>query len=198
MSRQPLPMLTADVFLTDGGIETTLIFHDGFELPDFAAFDLLRRPDGDAALRRYFRSYADIAVRLGTGLILESATWRASADWGKRLGIDADELAMLNRRAIRLLDEIRSECESDTTRVVISGCVGPRGDGYNPSLTMSVVEAEDYHQVQIGTFAGTAADVRKGIDEADDAGDKASADLLTGVVEKLDQSLYFIEAHLQK
>ena len=157
--RHALPQLDGRPFITDGGIETTLIFHDGLELPDFAAFDLLRRPDGEAALRKYFRSYADIAVRFGTGLILESATWRASADWGARLGLEADELAVLNRRAIRLLDEIRSECESDTTRVVISGCVGPRGDGYNPGLTMSAVEAEDYHRVQIGTFAGTAADM---------------------------------------
>jgi len=77
------------------------------------------------------RTYADIAVRFGTGIILESATWRASADWGARLGLRRDELADLNRHAIRLLEEIRSECESDTTSVVISGCVGPRGDGYN-------------------------------------------------------------------
>ena len=79
--RHALPQLDGRPFITDGGIETTLIFHDGLELPDFAAFDLLRGPDGEAALRKYFRSYADIAVRLGTGLILESATWRASADW---------------------------------------------------------------------------------------------------------------------
>ena len=77
--RRSLPQLTPQLFLTDGGIETTLIYHDGFELPEFAAFALLQREDGRAALLRYFRAYADIARRHGSGLILESATWRASS-----------------------------------------------------------------------------------------------------------------------
>ena len=59
-------------------------------------------------------------------------------------------------------------------------------------------QSTDVLKIMADRFASAAADVRKGIDEADDAGDKASSDLLTGVVEMLDQSLYFIEAHLQK
>src|SRR5687767_4040656 len=98
--RNALPQLSGDLFLTDGGIETTLIFREGLELPDFAAFDLLRRPEGDAALRAYFRTYAALARRFGAGLILESATWRASADWGARLGYTAPALAEANRKAI--------------------------------------------------------------------------------------------------
>jgi hypothetical protein len=81
-----LPQLGADLFLTDGGIETTVIFHEGLELPDFAAFDLLKRPEGERALRKYFRTYADLAKTFGTGLILESATWRGSADGGRAWG----------------------------------------------------------------------------------------------------------------
>ena len=84
--RKALPQLAGDLFLTDGGIETTLKFLEGLELPYFAAFDLLRRKDGSAALHKYFRSYAGLAQRFGTGLILESATWRASADWADLLG----------------------------------------------------------------------------------------------------------------
>ena len=157
--RNALPQLDGGPFLTDGGIETTLIYNEGLELPDFAAFDLLRRPEGEAALRKYFRTYADIARRFGAGLILESATWRASADWGARLGYNRDELADANRQAIRLLEEIRAACESESTKVVISGCLGPRGDGYNPAHTMSEKEAEAYHRQQVETFAGTAADM---------------------------------------
>lgn len=78
--RNILPQLGGDFFLTDGGIETTLVFHEGLELPDFAAFHLLKEPRGQTALRKYFRAYAAIAKRFGVGLILESATWRASAD----------------------------------------------------------------------------------------------------------------------
>ena len=61
-----------------------------------------------------------------------------------------------------------------------------------------IFQSTDVLKIVADRFATAAADVRKGIDEADDAGDKASSDLLTGVVEMLDQSLYFIEAHLQK
>jgi S-methylmethionine-dependent homocysteine/selenocysteine methylase len=158
--RKALPQLGGDFFLTDGGIETTLIFLEGLELRDFAAFDLLlRRKEGEAALRKYFRTYAGLAERFGTGLILESATWRASADWGTKLGYGAKELADANRRAISLLESIRNEFKGDAKKVVISGCVGPRGDGYNPGKTMSEKEAETYHANQVNIFDDTAADM---------------------------------------
>jgi len=86
--RHHLPRLDAEIFLTDGGIETTLMFDDGIELPDFAAFPLLADPAGRAALNRYFDSYTAIAVRDGDGIVLETPTWRASAGWGARLGKD--------------------------------------------------------------------------------------------------------------
>ena len=154
-----LPQLGVDLFLTDGGIETTLIFHEGLELPDFAAFDLLKRPEGERALRKYIRTYADLAKTFGTGLILESATWRASADWGARLGYDARALADANRRAVRLLEDVRDELGRGAGPVVISGCVGPRGDGYNPVETMSEADAAAYHRAQIEALADTAADM---------------------------------------
>jgi len=157
--RKVLPQLGGDFFLTDGGIETTLIFHEGLELPDFAAFDLLKRPEGEGALRKYFRTYAALARRFGTGLILESATWRASADWGTKLGYGVQELADANRRAIGLLEEVRDEFKGDVKKVVISGCVGPRGDGYSPTTTMSEKDAEAYHRKQVQTFEDTAADM---------------------------------------
>jgi S-methylmethionine-dependent homocysteine/selenocysteine methylase len=157
--RDRLPQLGSGLYLTDGGIETTLIFHEGLELPDFAAFHLLQTPQGEAALRKYFRTYAEIAKLFATGLVLESATWRANPDWGSRLGYTPERLADANRRAIHLLEEIRDEYETEPTPVVISGCLGPRGDGYVPNRAMSEQEAEAYHQAQVDTFAGTAADM---------------------------------------
>jgi S-methylmethionine-dependent homocysteine/selenocysteine methylase len=157
--RNALPQLGGEFFLTDGGVETTLIFEEGFELPDFAAFHLLKHPGGTAALRRYFSTYAALAKELGTGIVLESATWRASSDWGNRLGYSDKDLADANRKAIRLLEEIRKECDTAGIPNVISGCVGPRGDGYIPSNMMSAEQAQDYHSVQIRTFAATAADM---------------------------------------
>jgi homocysteine S-methyltransferase len=157
--RHALPQLDGGFFLTDGGIETTLIFHDKWDLLDFAAFDLLKSAGGMAALRKYFRAYGAIARRYTSGLILESATWRASADWGARLGYSRDGLAAANRQSIELLEEMRGEFETDRDKVVISGCIGPRGDGYSPKNLMSAAQADDYHREQIEVFAGTAADL---------------------------------------
>ncbi len=157
--RNTLPQLGGGLYLTDGGIETTLIFHEGLDLPDFAAFHLLKTHEGEAALRKYFRTYAEIAKQFGTGLILESATWRANADWGTRLGYTPEVLADANRRAIHLLEEVRNEYETERTPVVISGCLGPRGDGYVPDRAMSEQEAAAYHRDQVETLAGSAADM---------------------------------------
>jgi S-methylmethionine-dependent homocysteine/selenocysteine methylase len=127
-----LPQLRGDFFLTDGGIETTLIFFERLALPDFAAFTLLKTKEGQAALRKYFRTYAALAQRFGTGLVLESATWRASADWGTKLGYNAKEMRDANRKAVALLEELRNESGRAAGKMVISGCLGPRRDGYNP------------------------------------------------------------------
>lgn len=157
--RGTLPQSGGGLFLTDGGIETSMIALEGLELRDFSVFPLLATPAGKAALRRYFRSYAEIARRYGTGLVLESATWRASADWGARLGLASDALARANREAIRLLEGVRDEFETEETKIVISGCLGPRRDGYDPADAMTADEAAAYHGEQIATFADTAADM---------------------------------------
>src|SRR5262249_55403442 len=125
----------------------------------FAAFHLLSTPAGTATLRQYFRTYAKLAQRFDAGLILDSVTWRASADWGHRLGYTSASLAAADRAAIGLLGESRGEFGSERTPVVISGCVGPRGDGYVPDRAMSDEEAEAYHREQIETLAGSAADM---------------------------------------
>jgi S-methylmethionine-dependent homocysteine/selenocysteine methylase len=157
--RQRLPQLAGGVFLTDGGIETTLIFHEGLELPFFGAFHLLRDEEGVEALRRYYRRHASIARDSGVGFILESATWRASADWGARLGYTPRALSEANEKAIDLLHDLRDELETERSPMVISGCVGPRGDGYRPDAVMTPDRAEAYHAEQIRVFADRDADL---------------------------------------
>ncbi len=154
-----LPQLGGDFFMTDGGIETTLIFLEGQDLPQFAAFHLLTTAEGENVLRKYFTTYAELARRFHIGLVLETATWRANRDWGELLGYSKDALAEANVRAVRLTEDVRSEYEAPGTPIVISGCVGPRGDGYVAERAMSDKEAENYHRAQIETFAGTAADL---------------------------------------
>jgi S-methylmethionine-dependent homocysteine/selenocysteine methylase len=157
--RHHLPQLDGGIFLTDGGIETTLIFHEGLELPLFAAFDLLKDDEGTEALRRYFEPYAELARDHEVGFVLESPTWRANPRWASEIGYSNEQLGDLNRKAIALMEGLRDEYESADTPVVISGCIGPQDDGYNPVEILSASKAQAYHSTQIGTFSETAADM---------------------------------------
>ena len=157
--RNNLPQLSGDLFLTDGGMETTLIFHEGFDLPYFAAFDLLNDSRGYEAINRYFDTYSSIAKNYKVGFILESITWRASHDWGAKLGYSTEELVKSNHKAIELLCDIRKKYEDKDTKMVISGCIGPREDGYNPTNFMTEQEAQHYHIAQIETFSESNADL---------------------------------------
>lgn len=157
--RNNLPQLSSDLFLTDGGIETTLIFHEGFDLPEFAAFVLLDNAEGRAALWQYFSTYAALARAQKVGFILESPTWRSNPDWAAKLAYSPAELERINKQAIDLMVDIRQEYETVASPMVISGCIGPRGDGYNPATMMTAVAAQQYHATQIGTFSQTAADM---------------------------------------
>ena len=157
--RGRLPLNSGQIFLTDSGMETTLIFHDGLDLPCFASFTLLQSQDGTARVRDYYARHAKIAKRGGFGFVLETPTWRANRDWAGKLGISSADLVDANRAAVALMAELRDEFETPSQPFVISGNIGPRGDGYDPSRKMSAREAQDYHGEQIGVFAGTQADL---------------------------------------
>ncbi len=161
--RSALPQFAGELFLMDGGIETALVFHEGLELPYFAAFDLLKNAKGREILRRYFETYMPVAKTRDSGFILESVTWRASADWGEKLGYSRQALAEANRQAIVMLEDIRHAHADKIATMVISGCIGPRGDGYDPRDVMTEFEAEWYHREQVQTFAATAADMVTGL-----------------------------------
>jgi S-methylmethionine-dependent homocysteine/selenocysteine methylase len=157
--RDRLPQLDGGLFLTDGGLETTLIFHEGFDLPCFAAFVLLDSERGEKALRDYFDRYVPMAIAAGAGFILEAPTWRANPDWAAKVGYGREALARNNRAAIALLLELRDRYETAASPMVVSGAIGPRGDGYDPGTLMSPEEAADYHGFQIGLFRDAGADL---------------------------------------
>ena len=156
--RKALPQMDGGIFLSDGGMETTLIFHDGVDLPHFASFVLLDTDAGRQRLKGYYEKYLSVARTGGVGFVLDSATWRANPDWGAKLGYDAQALRAINVASIALLEELRAEWEDATTPCVISGAIGPRGDGYKAG-NMDAAEAEAYHAGQIAAFAGTTADM---------------------------------------
>jgi homocysteine S-methyltransferase len=116
--------------LTDGGMETSLAFHEGFELPCFASFPLLADPRGREAIRRYFEPFLDTAQERGLPFVLDTATWRANPDWGARLGYGDDALATANRDAVAFAREL-AEGRTDVT---INGVLGPRADGFPTAL----------------------------------------------------------------
>jgi homocysteine S-methyltransferase len=156
--RNRLPQLSDKVFLTDGGMETTLIFHEGLDLPQMMAFPLLEQPEGHSQVRRYYERHCQIARNAALGFVLESPTWRANRDWAAKLGYSRAALAEVNRKSIDLMVDLREQFETPNSPMVISGNIGPRGDGYVPGQMMSARAAEDYHAEQIGVFRDTEAD----------------------------------------
>jgi homocysteine S-methyltransferase len=157
-TRDRLPQLSGGrPFLTDGGLETSLTFQQRIDLPCFAAFPLATDEAGREALTRYFEPFLALARERGAGFVLDTPTWRANPDWAAQLGYSREALADANRDGVELAERLRAG--ADGTSVVISGAVGPRGDGYVAGELMSADEAERYHSAQIGTFADTAVDM---------------------------------------
>jgi len=144
--------------LTDGGLETSLIFQDGIELPFFAACELLRTEHGMRVLIDHFDETAAIAEEAGVGFSVDTPTWRANPDWTDRLGYSPEEFTEVNREGVRMAEEVRRRHESAATPVVIAGVVGPRGDGYTERTRQSQGQAADYHFRQVSVLAGTEAD----------------------------------------
>lgn len=156
--RHDLPQQRGGIFLTDGGMETSLIFNDGADLPHFASFVLLDKEEGRTLLTKYYESYLAIARDNRLGFVLDTPTWRANPDWGTKLGYDAAALKAINVNSIAFLKGLRAKWESAEMPCVISGAIGPRGDGYKAG-NMDADEAEAYHGAQIAAFAESGADM---------------------------------------
>jgi homocysteine S-methyltransferase len=154
-----LPQLSGGLFVTDGGLETDLIFNRGVALPEFASFVLLDDEAGMRALTDYYQGFYAIARERGAGFILDTPTWRANREWGERLGYDRERLATANRRWADVIAGLREGWGANGLPVVLDGMIGPRGDGYVPGEQMSADEAADYHADQISAFAQTAIEM---------------------------------------
>jgi homocysteine S-methyltransferase len=156
--RANLPQVTGGTFLSDGGMETTFIFHEGMELPHFASFVLLAHNQGRQRLKNYYVRYLMLSRKYGVGLILDTRTWRANADWGTKLGYGPQALGLVTKDAVGLVAELRNQFETPSTPCVISVAIGPRGDGYKAGL-MDIAQAEAYHTAQIASAEDSEADM---------------------------------------
>lgn len=158
MTRAKLPNGSEQLFLTDAGFETWLLFKKGFDMPCFAAYPMSQSTEGQAAIVEYFKPIFDLARQNNTGFVLDTNTWRANPDWGQELGHDLDHLTTVNEDAVQSAIELRREF-GQGLNVLINGVIGPRGDGYDPKTIMSVKDAQDYHGFQIAIFAKSGVDM---------------------------------------
>ncbi len=157
--RNSLPQLAGDIFLTDAGIETDLIFNHGIKIREFAAHTLLSDPLGKQAVIDYFRGFLSLAREQNTGYILDSVTWKAHMHWAGALGANEHELRESNQDSIALMSQLRDEFSANGKPIVLNGVIGPKGDAYAPAAAVAVHEAERYHAKQIGWLAETDVDM---------------------------------------
>jgi S-methylmethionine-dependent homocysteine/selenocysteine methylase len=148
--------LRRGAWVTDGGLETDLIFNHGVDLPEFAAFPLVDDATGAALLADYYAQYASIAAGVGAGLLLETPTWRANPDWGRALGYDARALDRVNRESVGLVRA--ATVAADVCERRVSGCVGPRGDGYR-AAAFDADDAAEYHAPQVRSLGAAGVDL---------------------------------------
>lgn len=145
-------------FISDGGMGTHLIFHEGAEMPLFASFVLLDNTEGREMLRRYTTPYFDLAQEAGRGFVLGTPTWRANGGWGPKLGLDDAGIRAVNRRAMAFARDLR-DAHPWREHILIEGVVGPAGDGYAPEQLLSPLEAANLHNAQLETFAEEGVDI---------------------------------------
>lgn len=156
-----LPQLDGGLFLSDGGLETCLIFHDKVDLPQFAAFVLLDDELGRERLKGYYVPYLELCAETGdAGFILETPTWRASPDWGALLGVDPERLRRVNVDAARMMCTLRDRWAPRLGGpIVVNGVIGPRGDGYVADAPDSAADAASYHALQAEALAAGGVDM---------------------------------------
>lgn len=166
------------LFLTDGGIETSLMEDFGWDLPEFAACTLISQEDGLEQLEQYYEQYVTLSGQAGVGMWLDTPTWRASARWAARLGCSTHSVREINEKAVdlarrlRQAARLRSQQQNPTEPVPeirIAGVVGPRTD--EATSADSAFESEDeaarYHLQQITALADAGVDVVSAVTIAD-------------------------------
>ena len=157
-------LLNSDrAWLTDAGLETSIIFHDGIDLPLFASFHLLENDEGIAALDRYFDRYIRLAKSADTGFLIDTTTWRSGAFWAEALGRSEADMEEVTRNAVRYALVLKQQTEAAGTPTLINGVIGPAGDGYQPDALWSVDDAEAVHTKQTEWLASAGADIIAGV-----------------------------------
>ena len=159
MRRRLAPQAKGTLYLTEGGQETEVMYRFAHELPEFALYPLLDRPEAMAALTGMYQRYLEVAARNGFSVMMGGLDYRASPDWGSKLGYSPEALAQAQRRCIEFLRTVAEPFRARIPRILISGVAGPRGDAYSLNATITAQSAEEYHAVQLRTLAELGVDL---------------------------------------
>lgn len=147
------------IYLTEGGQETEVMYRHGFELPEFAMFPLLDNPAALNVMREMYQRYLDVAARHGCVALMGGLDYRASPDWGRKIGLSDQQLADYQQRAIAFLRDVAAPYVGQLPGVMFVGCIGPRGDAYSLNQTMTEEEAEEYHSFQLAGLKAAGVDL---------------------------------------
>ena len=148
-----------DIWLADAGLETVMVFLEGRVLPQFASFTLLDTAEGREALRRYYTSFLDEAAAQKSGFMMDTVTWRASAGWGKVMGLEAAEIDRVNKEAVIFVKSLKADRAVSGQAILINGVIGPHGDAYAPDQMLTAQASQEYHQRQVEVLAGAGVDM---------------------------------------
>lgn len=132
-------------FLTEGGQETEIMYKFGHELPEFAMYPLLENAAAMAELKGMYERVLDVAATHGFAVMLTGLDYRASPDWGAKLGYSREALANALIQSIEFLREVSRPYQGQISEIKIGGMTGPRGDAYSLNKSITAEEAEDYH-----------------------------------------------------
>lgn len=155
------------LYLTEGGQETELMYKHGHDLPEFALYPMLDDPAAVSDLTDMYRRYLTVAAEHGFVPLMGGLDYRASPDWGAKLGYSLPQLAEFQLRSLDFLCSVAEPFRADLPEVLVAGVVGPRGDAYGHEHTMDADEAEDYHGVQLATLRQAEVDLVSGLTFAD-------------------------------
>jgi len=150
---------TRRFFLSDGGLETYMIFEKGFTLPCFSAAVLLDTEQGRSELTSYMQRYIDLAQNTGRGFVMDVPTWRAGTAWASPLGLSLSETLAINQSAADFMRGIRDDHETDTLPILLNGLVGPSGDAYAPETMISAKDALLIHAPQVHALGQAGVDM---------------------------------------
>lgn len=147
------------LYLAEGGQETELMYKHGHELPEFAMYPLLDDPRAVADLTSMYTRYLEVAAEHGFVALMGGLDYRASPDWASKLGISPAGLVEYQLRAIQFLRDVAAPFEGQIPQILVAGVVGPRGDAYGRTATITAEGSEEYHSVQIETLRQARVDL---------------------------------------